>query len=79
MKKLIKTEINTKAAKYNYKVVDENGVVISTRNSNREYVACTICGAFYFGRIDLIGKGDHGRCIKYLQAVNKPQLEIAYL
>lgn len=59
------TELSTKAAKYGYEVIDnETGAVISSRKSNREYVACTIDGSFYFGRLDLIGKGDHGRRVK---------------
>ena len=57
-------ETGNKAAKFHYTVTDENGTVISTRSSNREYVACTICGSFYFGRLDLIGKGDHGNYLK---------------
>lgn len=44
-----------------YQVIDETGKVISKRTSTRNYVACTINGEFYFGRIDLIGKGDHGQ------------------
>jgi len=55
---------NNKAGKFHYQVIDENGTIISERKSNREYVACTIDGGFYFGRLDLIGKGDNGRCIK---------------
>lgn len=62
---LTRTEINTKAAKYHYVVTDENGTVISERKSNREYVACTSDGRFYFGRMDLVGKGDHGRAIQH--------------
>lgn len=42
-------------------VTDEKGNVISTRTSARDYVACTANGEFYFGRLDLIGKGDHGK------------------
>ena len=61
---LKKTETNRKNGKFLYEVIDEYGNVISTRSSNREYVACTIYGGFYFGRIDLIGKGEHGRCQK---------------
>ena len=57
---------NNKSAKFHYQVVDENGTIISERKSNREYVACTIHGSFYFGRIDLIGKGEHGRSINNL-------------
>ena len=60
------TTTNNKAGKFHYQVIDENGTIISERKSNREYVACTIKGAFYFGRLDLIGKGDHGRSLKCL-------------
>ena len=63
--KLIKQETGKKSAKFIYSIVDENGNVLETRSSNREYVAATICGKFYFGRLDLIGKGDHGRYIKW--------------
>lgn len=68
---LKKNETNRKTGKFFYEVIDESGNVISTRSSNREYVACTIHGGFYFGRIDLIGKGDHGRMLKhYLECIN---------
>lgn len=50
-----------KGKKYLYTVTDEKGNVVSTRTSARDYVACTANGEFYFGRLDLIGKGDHGR------------------
>ncbi len=73
--KLIVTETGNKSAKFNYVVVDENGTEISTRKSNREYVACTINGQYYFGRLDLIGKGDHGKHLKYYGANATP---IAY-
>lgn len=49
-----------KGKKYQYTVTDEKGNVVSTRTSARNYVACTANGEFYFGRLDLIGKGDHG-------------------
>lgn len=58
---------NNKAGKYHYTVTDETGAIISERKSNREYVACTADGSFYFGRLDLIGGGDHGKQIKYAQ------------
>jgi hypothetical protein len=58
------TITNNKAGKFHYQVIDENGTIISERKSNREYVACTIKGSFYFGRLDLIGKGDHGRYMR---------------
>lgn len=64
---LQKQETTRKGARFIYLVTDENGVVISTRKSDRDYVACTADGSFYFGRLDLIGKGDHGKQIKYAQ------------
>jgi hypothetical protein len=63
--KLIKQETGKKSAKFLYSIVDENGNVLTTRSSNREYVAATICGKFFFGRLDLIGKGDHGRYMNW--------------
>ncbi len=76
--KLIKQETGKKSAKFIYSIVDENGNVLQTRSSNREYVAATICGTFFFGRLDLIGKGDHGRYIKIwnenIQHVSKKPL-----
>ena len=60
------TETKNKAGKFHYQVIDENGQLISERKSNRVYVACTRNGGFYFGRLDLVGRGDHGRMIKNL-------------
>jgi hypothetical protein len=58
--KLIKREIKfNKTSKYHYQVIDENGDMISERRSNREYVAATIDGKYYYGRMDLVGKGDY--------------------
>lgn len=54
----------TKGSKYLYEVKDSTGKVISKRTSARDYVACTINGQYYFGRIDLIGKGEHGTALK---------------
>lgn len=62
MEKYILTKTQ-KGKKYLYEVKDENGNVISKRTSTRDYVACTVNGDFYFGRLDLIGKGDHGKGI----------------
>jgi hypothetical protein len=58
------TETNNKAGKFLYQIIDETGNVVTERRSNREYVAATINGAFFFGRVDLVGKGDHGRYLK---------------
>lgn len=60
MEKYILTK-TPKGKKFLYEVKDENGNVISQRTSTRNYVACTANGEFYFGRLDLIGKGDHGK------------------
>lgn len=59
------TETNNKSGKFHYQVIDENGNVISERKSNREYAACTTNSGYYFGRKDLVGKGEHGRAIKH--------------
>lgn len=66
MKKYTLTK-TVKGSNFVYTVKDENGTVISTRTSRREYVACTANGEFYFGRRDLIGKGDHGRGLRVSQ------------
>lgn len=58
-----------KGKKYQYTVTDEKGNVISTRTSARDYVACTADGSFYFGRLDLIGKGDHGKRLSHTAAI----------
>ena len=52
-----------KGRKFEYTVTDEVGTIISQRMSARDYVACTANGEFYFGRLDLVGKGDHGKAI----------------
>lgn len=75
--KLIVKETGNKAGKYHYQVIDETGKVLTERRSNREYVACTINGQFYFGRLDLIGKGDHGKQVKHTPV--ERQVPIAYL
>lgn len=64
-------ETGNKAAQYHYTVTDENGNIISERKSNRVYVACTIHGTFYFGRLDLIGKGGHGANLKMCEGYGR--------
>lgn len=76
--KLTVTETGNKAGKFHYQVIDETGAVISERKSNREYVACTIHGQYYFGRLDLIGKGDHGKQIKWCAEKGVQPYPIAY-
>lgn len=66
-------ETGSKAAKYHYAVTDQDGNIISERKSKRQYVACTFDGSFYFGRLDLIGQGDHGKQIKYAQGWGRNQ------
>lgn len=58
-----------KGKKFLYSVKDENGNIVSTRTSTRDYVACTADGSFYFGRLDLIGKGDHGKRLSHTAAI----------
>lgn len=53
----------SRGKKFAYTVTDEQGNFVSTRMSNRNYIACTIDGSYYFGRLDLINKGDHGRYV----------------
>lgn len=79
MAHLIKTVTGRKNGKYLYQVIDSDGKVISERRSNRDYVACTIHGNFYFGRIDLINKGEHRRMEELLRSRGEPGYEIAYL
>lgn len=71
-------ETGKKSGKYQYTVIDDTGKVLSTRSSNREYVACTINGQYYFGRLDLIGKGEHGRTNKFCAMEGIPETPIAY-
>lgn len=54
-----------KGKNFEYSVINtKTNKVVATRTSHREYVAATSNGAFFFGRVDLIGKGDHGRFLK---------------
>ena len=78
----------TKTAKgkqgFLYEIFNAAGEKISSRTSKRDYVAATACGAFFFGRLDLIGKGDHGRYLKnFAETGRTEELErysrIAYL
>lgn len=71
-------ETGNKASKFHYTITDENGNLITERKSNREYVAATVNGQFYFGRLDLIGKGDHGRQVKWCIENNREAIAIAY-
>jgi len=72
-------ETGNKSAKFHYTITDENGNVIQDRKSNREYVAATINGQYFFGRVDLVGKGDHGRQVKMMIAEGRTPFAIAYL
>lgn len=77
--KLKRTETGSKSGKFHYQVIDESGKIISERKSNREYVACTIDGELYFGRLDLIGKGEHGRKLNYYKSLNYAEVYKYYL
>jgi hypothetical protein len=67
------TETNNKAGKFLYQIIDETGNVLTERRSNREYVAATINGACFFGRVDLVGKGDHKLFLKQDSIKNDPE------
>jgi len=64
--RLRRTDTGRKNGRYHYEVLSPNGEVVSERRSNREYVAANINGAFYFGRVDLVGKGEHGRMLRVI-------------
>jgi hypothetical protein len=73
------SETTRKTGRFLYEVKDASGNVISQRFSNNpNYVAATISGSFYFGRIDLIGKGDHGKRVKWCIENGIEQKPIAY-
>ena len=55
---------SNKQSAFTYQVI-EDGNVIATRKSNRDYIACYVCKIgnsvftpYFFSRLDLIGKGD---------------------
>lgn len=60
MEKLILTK-TAKGKKFIYEVKNETGEIKAQRISARDYVACTADGNMFFGRRDLIGKGEHRR------------------
>jgi hypothetical protein len=72
------SKTNNKNGRYHYQVIDENNQVLTERRSNREYVACTINGQYFFGRIDLIGKGEHGKQVKECMKMGLNPAPIAY-
>lgn len=76
---LFRTLTGNKKSCFKYQVADAFGNILAERLSNREYVACTIDGEYFFGRVDLIGKGDHGRSVKYKLSEGENPAPIAYL
>ena len=64
--KLTKTK---KGDTFIYEVTNENGTLTARRISKRDFVACTAYGDYFFSRLDLVGKGVHGRFIKYWEEV----------
>ena len=79
MNYILSVEPIGKKGKFLYIVKDETGNEISRRESFRKYVACTIYGANYFGRLDLIGKGDHGKYLQRCAAANAMPIDIAFI
>lgn len=76
MEKLILTKA-AKGKKFIYEVKNEAGEIKAQRISARDYVACTADGSLFFGRRDLIGKGEHGRQLTAYRAgsVNSKESE----
>ncbi len=74
---LTKTDTGRKSGRFHYTITDDAGQILSERKSDRDYVAATINGQYYFGRLDLIGKGDHGKQVK--ATAPDQQTPIAYL
>lgn len=73
MKNLTLNKVTTGSAngKYTYQVI-EDGKVIATRKSNRNYIACYVtmfttnneiqfATPYFFSRMDLVGKGDSAK------------------
>jgi hypothetical protein len=79
MYKLIKTDTGRKNNKFHYQVVNAQGEVLSDRHSNRHYVAATIGGEYYFGRLDLVNKGGHGDSVKYALSKEQQPVPVAHL
>lgn len=82
---LVQKPSTSKRDRYRYEVV-QDGNVIATRHSNREYVACFVkkdkgdqySVPNFFSRIDLIGKGASTNTTPYAVAVldsHRSQLE----
>lgn len=69
------TATELKNGKTLYEIHDETGKTVAKRTSTRKYVACTVDGELFFGRRDLVGKGDHGKRLARLEdyRVNTPE------
>lgn len=66
-------------AKFQYYTIIEGGLEVVLRTSARDYVACTEGGSFFFGRLDLIGAGDHGKTVKRQLEAGITPAKILYL
>lgn len=80
--KLVKSQASPKAKKLYQVICNETGEVVSSRQSDRDYVAASIFGDWYFGRVDLVGKGDHGKSMSLVSFAGAPtpvRLQVAYL
>lgn len=75
MPKKYKLTCTPKGKKFLYEVKDEQGHLYAKRLSTRDnFVACTLDGNFFFGRIDLIGKADHGKMVtSYQEIILQPE------
>jgi hypothetical protein len=62
-----------------YTIKDMDGNIHATRKSKHTYVAATFDGQYFFSRLDLIGKGDHGQQVKWCKENGRNVKPIAYL
>lgn len=62
-----------------YTITDTTGKIYQTRESKREYVAATIDGSYFFGRLDLIGKAGHKANIAFQLREGREVTPIAYV
>jgi hypothetical protein len=69
------TETKNKAGRFLYQVVNESGVVVAERRSNRDYVACLVDARSFFGRVDLA----QAWVTKHIKLAHEWQKKPAYL
>ncbi len=76
---LKRIETKDPAAKYHYRVTDEDGKVISEYKSNTKYVACTANGWFHFEKLEQISGEYTTKYVRFRERNRLKPLPIAYL